>query len=72
LNLLVHFQGLSSFLVLLYYKLPLRPKGPYYEYVGLWTIFGLLSMNSWIWSSVFHSRCVYIVFNRHRLFKRVL
>jgi len=58
LNLLVHFQGLSSFLVLLYYKLPLRPKGPYYEYVGLWTIFGLLSMNSWIWSSVFHSRDV--------------
>jgi hypothetical protein len=56
LNLLVHFQGFSSFLVLIYYKLPSRIKGPYYEYVGLWTIFGLLSMNSWIWSTVFHSR----------------
>ncbi|KAG0622593.1 hypothetical protein M758_3G109700 [Ceratodon purpureus] len=56
LNLLVHFQGFSSFLVLVYYKLPSRAKGPYYEYVGLWTIYGLLSMNSWIWSTVFHSR----------------
>ena len=37
LNLLVHFQGFSSFLVLIFYKLPLQPKGPYYEYVGLWT-----------------------------------
>ncbi|XP_073393199.1 uncharacterized protein [Physcomitrium patens] len=56
MNLLVHFQGFSSFLVLLYYKLPSRARGPYYEYVGLWTIYGLLSMNSWIWSTVFHSR----------------
>lgn len=59
LNLLAHFQGLSSFLVLVYYKLPLRPsgdKGAFYEYAGLWTIYGLLSMNSWFWSTVFHSR----------------
>jgi len=56
LNLLVHFQGFSSFLVLIFYKLPLQPKGPYYEYVGLWTVYGLLAMNSWIWSTVFHSR----------------
>ena len=58
MNLLVHFQGFSSFLVLLYYKLPLGPKGPYYEYRVHWTLYGILSMNSWIWSTVFHSRLV--------------
>ncbi|EEF48804.1 conserved hypothetical protein [Ricinus communis] len=30
----------------------------YYEYATLWHIYGLLSMNSWFWSSVFHSRDV--------------
>ncbi|CAK9214247.1 unnamed protein product [Sphagnum troendelagicum] len=59
LNLLVHFQGFSSFLVLVFYKLPLSAHGsPHYEYVSLWAIYGLLSMNSWIWSTVFHSRDV--------------
>jgi hypothetical protein len=58
MNLLVHFQGFSSFLVLLYYKLPLGPKGPYYEYRAHWTLYGILAMNSWIWSTVFHSRLV--------------
>ncbi|KAH8962997.1 hypothetical protein BDL97_05G129700 [Sphagnum fallax] len=57
LNLLIHFQGFSSFLVLVYYKLPLSAHGsPHYEYVSLWVVYGLLSMNSWIWSTVFHSR----------------
>lgn len=65
LNLLVHFQGFSSFLVLIFYKLPLQPKGPYYEYVGLWTVYGLLAMNSWIWSTVFHSRWVVLYFSGH-------
>jgi hypothetical protein len=61
LNLLVHFQGFSSFLVLVFYKLPLSAHGsPHYEYVSLWAIYGLLSMNSWIWSTVFHSRLVHV------------
>jgi hypothetical protein len=66
LNLLIHFQGFSSFLVLVYYKLPLSAHGsPHYEYVSLWVVYGLLSMNSWIWSTVFHSRsvcCYFFIF----------
>ncbi|XP_075653873.1 uncharacterized protein LOC142624220 [Castanea sativa] len=50
-------HGWVSFFILLYYKLPLRPdKRTYYEYTGLWHISGILSMNSWFWSAVFHSR----------------
>nr|DAD29928.1 TPA_asm: hypothetical protein HUJ06_031397 [Nelumbo nucifera] len=45
------------FFILLYYKLPLRPnKKTYYEYTTLWHIYGLLSMNSWFWSAVSHTR----------------
>lgn len=60
LNLAMQFQGWLSFFVLIYYKLPLRPqtRKPYYEYTGLWHIYGLLAMNSWFWSAVFHSRDV--------------
>ncbi|KAK4777284.1 hypothetical protein SAY87_017471 [Trapa incisa] len=59
LNLAVQFHGWVSFFILLYYKLPLKPnKGTFYEYTGLWHIYGLLSMNSWFWSAVFHSRDV--------------
>ncbi|KAF8412737.1 hypothetical protein HHK36_000706 [Tetracentron sinense] len=58
-NLAMQFHGWLSFFILLYYKLPLRPnKKTYYEYTGLWHIYGLLAMNSWFWSSVFHSRDV--------------
>ncbi|KAF1899148.1 hypothetical protein Lal_00019270 [Lupinus albus] len=57
LNLAVHFHGWVSFFVLLHYKLPLQDgKKAYYEYVGLWHIYGLLSLNSWFWSAIFHSR----------------
>ncbi|KAK7838215.1 post-gpi attachment to proteins factor 3 [Quercus suber] len=57
LNLSMQFHGWLSFFILLYYKLPLRPdKRTYYEYTGLWHIYGILSMNSWFWSAVFHSR----------------
>uniref|UniRef100_A0A5B7BX75 Post-GPI attachment to proteins factor 3 n=1 Tax=Davidia involucrata TaxID=16924 RepID=A0A5B7BX75_DAVIN len=59
LNLAMHFHGWLSFFILLYYKLPLKPdKKPYYDYTGLWHIYGLLSLNSWFWSAVFHSRDV--------------
>ncbi|KAK9170632.1 hypothetical protein Syun_002772 [Stephania yunnanensis] len=60
LNLSMQFHGWVSFFILLYYKLPLRPQNrkPYYEYTGLWHIYGLLAMNSWFWSAVFHSRDV--------------
>lgn len=57
LNLSIQFHGWMSFFILLYYKLPLRPdKKTYYEYTGLWHIYGILAMNSWFWSAVFHSR----------------
>lgn len=57
LNLAMHFHGWISFFITLYYKLPLREdKTAYYEYVGLWHIYGFLSMNSWFWSAVFHTR----------------
>ncbi|XP_048229262.1 uncharacterized protein LOC8272619 isoform X2 [Ricinus communis] len=59
LNLAIHFHGWLSFFILLNYKLPLKQdKKVYYEYATLWHIYGLLSMNSWFWSSVFHSRDV--------------
>ncbi|XP_075489270.1 uncharacterized protein LOC142528096 isoform X2 [Primulina tabacum] len=59
LNLAMHFHGWLSFFILLYYKLPLKPdKKPLYDYMGLWNIYGILSMNSWFWSAVFHSRDV--------------
>ncbi|XP_054800326.1 uncharacterized protein LOC129304625 [Prosopis cineraria] len=59
LNLAVQFHGWVSFFILVYYKLPLRPsKKTYYEFTGLWHIYGILSMNSWFWSAVFHSRDV--------------
>ncbi|KAF3792588.1 Post-GPI attachment to proteins factor 3 [Nymphaea thermarum] len=60
LNLAMQFHGWMSFIILLYYKLPLKPqsKKAYYEFSGLWTIYGILAMNSWFWSSVFHSRDV--------------
>ncbi|KAJ4950347.1 hypothetical protein NE237_027179 [Protea cynaroides] len=59
LNLAVQVHGWVSFFILLYYKLPLRQsKKAYYEYTGLWHIYGLLSINAWFWSAVFHSRDV--------------
>ncbi|KAI5582104.1 hypothetical protein POPTR_007G065800v4 [Populus trichocarpa] len=55
----MHFHGWLSFFILLYYKLPLKQdKKAYYEYASLWHIYGFLSLNSWFWSAVFHSRDV--------------
>lgn len=57
LNLAVQFHGWISFFILLYYKLPLKPnKKTYYEYTGLWHIYGVLAMNSWFWNAAFHCR----------------
>ncbi|KAJ6833182.1 post-GPI attachment to proteins factor 3-like [Iris pallida] len=58
MNLFVQFNGWLTFFFLLYYKLPLRPQTSrtYYEYTGLWHIYGFLSMNAWFWSAIFHSR----------------
>jgi len=58
LNLMMHFTGWLSFFMLVNYKLPLRPqsKRTYYEYTGLWHIYGLLSMSAWFWSAIFHAR----------------
>ncbi|XP_059667026.1 uncharacterized protein LOC132312615 isoform X2 [Cornus florida] len=59
LNLAMQFHGWVSFFILVYYKLPLRPnRKTYYEYTGLWHIYGILSLNAWFWSAVFHSRNV--------------
>ena len=57
LNLATHFHGWLTFFVLLYYKLPLtKNKKAHYEFAFLWHIYAFLSMNSWLWSAVFHSR----------------
>lgn len=57
LNLAMHFHGWLSFFILLYYKLPLKlDKRPYYEFSGLWHMYGVLSVNSWFWSAIFHCR----------------
>ncbi|WMV33922.1 hypothetical protein MTR67_027307 [Solanum verrucosum] len=59
LNLAIQFHGWVSFFILVNYNLPFSPKKkPYYEYTGLWHIYAILSMNSWIWSAVSHSRDV--------------
>lgn len=58
LNLAMHFHGWLSFFILVYYKLPLKQNRTYYEYTALWHIYALLSLNSWFWSAVFHSRDV--------------
>jgi hypothetical protein len=59
LNLAMHFHGWVSFFILLYYNLPLKDgKKSYYEYASLWHIYAFLSLNSWLWSAVFHSRDV--------------
>lgn len=58
-NLALVFHGWLSFFILEYYKLPLRPTGKaYYEYTRFWLIYGILSMNSWFWSAIFHGRYV--------------
>ncbi|KAI4340855.1 hypothetical protein MLD38_025655 [Melastoma candidum] len=57
----MHFLGLLSFYNFVYKKLPLRPDGrTHYEYTVLWLAFGILSISSWFWSAVFHSRDVNI------------
>ncbi|KAJ1693422.1 hypothetical protein LUZ63_010120 [Rhynchospora breviuscula] len=58
LTLLVQFNGWLSFVLLVHYKLPLRPetRKTYYEFTGLWHIYGIFSMNGWFWSSIYHSR----------------
>lgn len=58
LNLAMHFHGWLSFFILVYYKLPLKQNKTYYEYTTLWHIYAFLSLNSWFWSAVFHSRDV--------------
>ncbi|PKU82446.1 post-GPI attachment to proteins factor 3 [Dendrobium catenatum] len=57
-GLIIHFVGWLSFFILVNYKLPFRPnsKRTYYEYTGLWHIYGFLSMNAWFWSTIFHTR----------------
>ncbi|GJY16834.1 post-GPI attachment to proteins factor 3-like protein, partial [Tanacetum coccineum] len=59
LNLAVQFHGWVSFFILVNYKLPLRQnRQTYYEYTGLWHIYGTFSMNFLFWSAVYHSRDV--------------
>lgn len=59
LNLTLIFHGWVSFFILVSYKLPLSPNGKkYYEFTGLWHVYGILSMTSWFWSAVFHARYV--------------
>ncbi|XP_021841098.2 uncharacterized protein [Spinacia oleracea] len=57
LNLAIQFHGWISFFILVNYKLPLTDnRKTYYEYSGLWHIYGVLEMNCWFWAPVFHSR----------------
>ncbi|KAI4383087.1 hypothetical protein MLD38_008967 [Melastoma candidum] len=59
LNLSLQFHGWMSFFILVSYKLHLRPnRTTYYEYTGLWHVYGILAMNSCFWGIVFHSRDV--------------
>ncbi|KAI3466331.1 hypothetical protein Pfo_022994 [Paulownia fortunei] len=51
LNLAMHFHGWHSFFSLLCSNLKCD-KRPFYDYTGLWNIYGLLFTNSWFWSSV--------------------
>eukprot|EP00250_Pteridium_aquilinum_P008211 c17768_g1_i1 orf=322-1395(-) len=62
-NLAMHLEGWMSFISLIFYKLPQKCQGrksPYYEYSSLWIIYGVLAINSWFWSAVFHSRDIVI------------
>lgn len=57
LNLAMQFHGWVSFFIIVNYKLPLKPnRKTYYEYTGLMHIYAILAMNSFLWSTVFHSR----------------
>lgn len=56
LNLAIQFHGWISFFILVYYKLPLKNRRTYYEFTGLCHIYGILAMNSWFWTAVFHGR----------------
>ncbi|XP_057526744.1 uncharacterized protein LOC130805922 isoform X1 [Amaranthus tricolor] len=57
LNLAIQFHGWISFFILVYYKLPLTDnRKTYYEYTGVWHLYGVLAMNCWFWAAVFHSR----------------
>ncbi|XP_056691948.1 uncharacterized protein [Spinacia oleracea] len=57
LNLAIQFHGWISFFILVNYKLPLTDnRKTYYEYSGLWHIYGVLAMNCWFWAPVFHIR----------------
>lgn len=59
LNLLATVSGLTGFIHLVYFQLPRKlmgNKGPVYEYTLLVVIYGLAQCNSWLWSTVFHSR----------------
>ncbi|XP_047316128.1 post-GPI attachment to proteins factor 3-like [Impatiens glandulifera] len=59
LSLAIQFHGWVSFFILINYKLPARPdKKSYYEFTGLLHIYGIIAMNAWFWSTVFHSRDV--------------
>ncbi|XP_056685371.1 uncharacterized protein [Spinacia oleracea] len=67
LNLAIQFHGWISFFILINYKLPLTDnRKTYYEYSGLWHIYGVLAMNCWFWAPVFHSR----IFQEHCLIHR--
>ncbi|KAH6554528.1 hypothetical protein KP509_1Z327900 [Ceratopteris richardii] len=57
----MHLEGLVSFLRLICNELPQKHQGkrsPYYEYAIHWTVYGILAINSWFWSVIFHSRDV--------------
>nr|GEV42326.1 post-GPI attachment to proteins factor 3 [Tanacetum cinerariifolium] len=56
LNLVTHFLGWLSFLIIL--RNNKSDNKPHYDYAGLWHLYALLALNSWFWSAVFHSRDV--------------
>ncbi|KAL3355233.1 hypothetical protein AABB24_019362 [Solanum stoloniferum] len=57
LNLAMHLHGWLSFFTLIYYKLRSNAdETTCYNYTSLWHIYAFLSINSWLWSAIFHGR----------------
>ncbi|KAG5574192.1 hypothetical protein H5410_054326 [Solanum commersonii] len=57
LNLAMHLHGWLSFFTLIYYKLQSNAdETTCYNYTSLWHIYAFLSINSWLWSAIFHGR----------------
>lgn len=56
LNLLAHYHNLALFRQLAV-TIPKRPDGrSVYPFKGLTYLYGVININAWLWSAVFHAR----------------